>query len=85
MIKLAISRNREFFADKEGAEISNPLSLANALEKINKISKNFRLAGNPSTAHMFIINPFSYDSLVKLFSTHPSVDERVARLRKMAV
>jgi len=85
IIRLAISRNREFFADKEGAEISDPLSLANALEKISMYAKKFRIQGNPSTSHLFIVNPFSSGTLVKLFSTHPPVEERIARLRKMAV
>ncbi len=83
LVRMAISRNREFFADHEGAEISDPLDLASALEKISSHSKPIN--SNPSTSHMFIVNPFSASVLTKLFSTHPPLNERVARLRGMTM
>jgi heat shock protein HtpX len=84
LIRMAISRNNEFSADKTGASLSDPLHLASALEKIAAVAKQHPIRGNESTAHMFIVNPFS-GSFMKLFSTHPPVEERVARLRRMAV
>ncbi|MBI5347684.1 MAG: zinc metalloprotease HtpX [Candidatus Aenigmarchaeota archaeon] len=83
LVRLAISRNREFFADRGGAEISDPLELASALEKISSSGKS--LNTKPSTAHMFIVNPFSAGNVASLFSTHPPINERVARLRNMAM
>lgn len=85
LIRMAISRNREFLADKTGAAVSNPLDLASALEKIHSVAKHSPLRGNASTSHMFIVNPFSAGTMTKLFSTHPPTAERVARLRQMAV
>ncbi len=85
LVRLAISRNREFFADKEGADISNPLDLASALEKISFSAKSRPLRSNPSSSHMFIINPFSAGAIAGIFSTHPPVEARVARLRNMAI
>ena len=84
LIRMAISRNNEFSADRTGASLSNPLHLASALEKIADAAKQHPVKGNESTAHMFIINPFS-GSFTRLFSTHPPVEDRVARLRRMAV
>lgn len=84
LIRLAISRNNEFSADRTGAMLSDPLNLASALEKISSSAKNHPLRGNQSTSHLFIVNPFS-GSLTRLFSTHPPIEERVARLRSMAV
>jgi heat shock protein HtpX len=86
LLQLAISRSREFAADAGGAEISgNPLALANALEKISygNEMKPVEHAG-PATAHMFIINPLRGGGINKLFSTHPPIEERVARLRQIA-
>jgi heat shock protein HtpX len=83
LIRLAISRNREYLADKAGALISNPLKLASALEKISDSVKAKPAKGNASTAHMFIVNPFSGMSLIELFSTHPPTEKRVAALRSM--
>lgn len=85
LIRMAISRNREFLADKTGALASNPLDLANALEKIHKIAERHPIRGNESTSHLFIVNPFSAKGMSKLFSTHPPVEERIARLRQLAV
>ena len=88
IIQMAISRSREFMADKAGAEISgSPLALARALEKISLGVKSRPLAATPAhnaTAHMFIMKPFSGGGLMSLFSTHPSTEERIARLQDMA-
>ena len=86
LIQMVISRSREFIADETAARVSgNPLALAQALLKIEAWSREVPLAaGTPATAHLFIINPFSGGGLVRLFSTHPSTQERVERLRAMA-
>ena len=89
LIQMAISRSREFEADKSGGEIcGNPLSLARALEKIEYFAKNARPMEQASnaTAHMCIINPFSGagSAITKLFSTHPPTEERIARLHQQA-
>jgi heat shock protein HtpX len=86
MIQMAISRSREYLADEAGARMTNdPLALASALRKIESWSQQIPIhSGNPATAHMFIINPFTGGGIAKLFSTHPSTDERVARLEAMA-
>ena len=85
IIRMAISRTREFGADKTGAEISgNPLALASALEKIEKFSK-VPMNVNPAVSQLFISDPlkaFSGNNLSKLFSTHPPTIERVRRLRQ---
>jgi heat shock protein HtpX len=81
MIQFAISRSREFSADATGAEIAgNPYGLANALQKIDAISRRVPLHANPATAHMFIMKPFAGGAFTKLFSTHPPTAERVAAL-----
>jgi heat shock protein HtpX len=86
LIQMAISRSREFAADEHGARLSgDPLALASALRKIESWSHRIpMMAGSPATAHLFIINPFSGGGLVRLFSTHPPTEERVARLQAMA-
>jgi len=85
LIQMAISRSREYAADQAGAEISHkPLSLANALKKLEYASRRMPLEANPSTAHLFIVNPLSGKGMVNLFSTHPPIEERVARLESMA-
>ena len=86
LIQMAISRSREFVADEAGARVSgDPLALANALLKIEAWSRQMPMtAGTPATAHLFIINPFTGGGLVRLFSTHPSTEQRVERLRAMA-
>jgi heat shock protein HtpX len=85
IIRMAISRTREFGADKTGAEISgNPLALASALEKIEKYA-NVPMDVNPAVSQLFISDPlkaFSGNSFSKLFSTHPPTKERVRRLRQ---
>ncbi len=83
LIQLAISRNREYGADKTGAMMADPLKLADALEKISASAKSKPISGNSSTAHLFIINPFRAGNLAGLFSTHPSTESRVKILRAM--
>lgn len=87
LIQMAISRAREFEADKAGAEISgDPQALANALQKISRYAHqvtNQTAEAHPETAQMMIINPLSGISFDRLFSTHPSTEERVARLMEM--
>lgn len=89
LIQFAISRSREYLADERGARVSkNPQGLASALEKLSLASKRIPLEASPATAqataHMFIVNPLSGRSLMSLFSTHPSAEERIRRLRAMA-
>ncbi|GAB5046613.1 zinc metalloprotease HtpX [Thermodesulfovibrio sp. TK110] len=84
IIQLAISRAREYAADEGGAKIAgNPLYLANALRKLHYASQAIPMDANPGTAHMFIVNPLSGRSLMKLLSTHPPIEERIARLEAM--
>ena len=85
LIQMAISRSREYMADADGARFAgNPRWLANALEKLGAFAGKLPMNANPSTAHMFIVNPLSGRSLMNLFSTHPPLEERIARLRGMA-
>jgi heat shock protein HtpX len=84
LVQLAVSRQREFLADAGGAEMSgNPLSLASALKRLQTASRQIPMNASPATAHLFIVNPFSARGLAKLFSTHPPMEERVARLERM--
>jgi len=84
IIQMAISRSREYLADEGGAKVSKkPYGLAGALEKLSRASQAVPMDANPSTAHMFIVNPLTGKSLMNLFSTHPPVEERIARLRSM--
>ena len=81
MIQAAISRSREFAADAGGASITgNPYGLADALRKIDAISRRVPLDANPATAHMFIVKPFSGQGLMSLFSTHPPTEARIQAL-----
>jgi len=88
LVQMAISRAREYEADRVGAEIAGqPLWLASALERIQSSASNVLNADaerNPATAHMFIINPLAGHGMDNLFSTHPSTDKRIARLREIA-
>ncbi len=88
LVQMAISRSREYEADKLGAQISrNPLWLASALERMSVITKqvpNMAAERNPASAHMFILNPLSGARMDNLFSTHPNTENRIARLRQMA-
>jgi heat shock protein HtpX len=82
IIQMAISRSREYQADTTGAGFAgNPEGLARALEKLGAYSKRMPMQANPSTAHMFIVNPLSARSLTHMFSTHPPLEQRIARLR----
>ena len=84
IIQMAISRSREFTADATGAEIAGtPDGLANALQKLESAAQRIPMQVNPATASLFIMNPLSGGGVMKLFSTHPSTQERVARLRNM--
>ncbi len=85
LIQMAISRSREYQADATGAKIcGNPLWLASALKKLDVASKRIPLDANPATAHMFIVNPLRGGGMASLFSTHPPMDDRIARLEKLA-
>jgi heat shock protein HtpX len=87
LVQSAISRSREFEADRAGAEITGrPLWLAGALEKIERAARgteNAEADANPATAHMFIVNPL-HSGMAGLFASHPPTEERIARLRAMA-
>jgi heat shock protein HtpX len=88
LVQMAISRAREFEADRSGAILSGrPLWLASALERIETSAErieNPEAEANPATAHMFIVNPLHGGGLSGLFSSHPSTEERIARLKVMA-
>jgi len=82
LVQMAISRSREYHADALGASYTgSPEGLAGALEKLGAYSKRLPMPSNPNTAHMFIVNPLSAGKLTHLFSTHPPLEERIARLR----
>ncbi len=84
VIQLAISRTREFEADAKGAKIcGNPMALASALSKLERAANATRADVNPSTAHMFIVNPLRGKAMASLFSTHPPTEERIKRLSAM--
>lgn len=85
LIQMAISRSREYDADKGGAEVSgNPLFLAGALRKLEMANRQIPMEGaTPATAHMFIVNPLTGGGLMSLFSTHPPIEERIKRLESM--
>jgi heat shock protein HtpX len=86
LIQMAISRSREYGADRGGAEISgNPLHLAGALKKLEMANRQIpMMQATEATAHMFIVNPLTGGGLMSLFSTHPPIEERVRRLEAMA-
>ncbi|HUJ99774.1 MAG TPA: zinc metalloprotease HtpX [Stellaceae bacterium] len=88
LVQMAISRTREYEADRRGAEISgDPQSLASALRKIEMLARRTMVPDaerNPATAHLFIVNPLHGASLASLFATHPATEERVRRLEAMA-
>jgi heat shock protein HtpX len=85
LIQMAISRSREYHADASGARIcGNPLALAGALRKLQQAATMMPMQeATPSTSHLFIVNPLAGASLLKLFSTHPPMEERIARLEAM--
>jgi len=84
LIQMAISRSREYLADEGGAHLAHPLSLAKALGKLDMAAQRNPMEANPSTAHMFIVNPLTGGGVLSLFSTHPPIEERIARLEEMA-
>ncbi|MGX9143187.1 zinc metalloprotease HtpX [Mesorhizobium sp. 128a] len=88
IVQMAVSRTREYEADRRGAEIvGNPLWLASALDKIARGAERIRnpdAERNPATAHLFIINPLHGERMDSLFSTHPNTDNRIAALQEMA-
>jgi heat shock protein HtpX len=84
LIQMAISRSREYQADKTGAEIcGNPMWLASALRKLDMASKRVTVDASPATAHMFIVNPLRGGGMASLFSTHPPMEERISRLEAL--
>ncbi len=86
IVQMAISRSREFAADAGGARITgNPRYLASALRKLQTASERIPMNTNPATSHLFIVNPLSGRQVAKLFSTHPPVEERIARLESMGL
>lgn len=86
LIQMAVSRSREFMADEAGAKLcGQPLSLADALRKLDSGARMLPMQdARPATAHMFIVNPLTASGLLQLFSTHPPMEERIARLERMA-
>jgi heat shock protein HtpX len=86
LIQLAVSRSREYLADETGARIcGRPLALASALRKLDSASRMLPMQeARPATAHMFIVNPLTAGGLMQLFSTHPPMEDRIARLEQMA-
>lgn len=84
LVQMAISRSREYMADEGGAHLAHPLSLAKALGKLEMASQRIPMQANPSTAHLFIVNPLRGGGVLSLFSTHPPIEERIARLEEMA-
>jgi len=85
IVQMAISRSREYAADYAGAKMCHkPLSLASALGRLDQSVRAFPMqGGNPSTAHLFIVNPFKGNGLTNLFSTHPPMEERIRRLEQL--
>jgi heat shock protein HtpX len=85
LIQMAISRSREYGADAGGAKLcGNPLYLASALRKLERGAEMIPMEAQPSTAHMFIVNPLTGGGLMSLFRTHPPTEQRIARLEAMA-
>jgi len=85
MVQMAISRQREYMADRASAEISHkPLALASALKKLHDRSRKIPLKANPASAHLFIVNPLTKKDMTALFSTHPPLEERIACLENYA-
>ncbi len=84
LIQMAISRTREYSADATSAQYTGgPFGLVSALQKLETYSKRIPMDASPATAHMFIIQPFTGSALLRLFSTHPSTEQRIARLMAM--
>jgi heat shock protein HtpX len=86
LVQLAVSRAREFQADATGARLAGRTwGLSKALEKLEMAKQVVPMDANPATAHLFIVNPLSGQALMRLFSTHPPIEERIARLRAMRI
>lgn len=86
LIQMAVSRSREYQADASGARLTrNPMGLASALARLGQAARTMPMDANPATAHLFIVNPLRGQALVNLFSTHPPLEDRIARLRAMRV
>jgi heat shock protein HtpX len=86
LVQMAVSRAREFQADATGAQLAGRTwGLSKALEKLQMAQQVAPMDANPATAHLFIVNPLSGRALMNLFSTHPPLEERIARLRAMRV
>jgi len=86
LVQLAVSRAREFQADATGARLAGrSWGLTKALEKLEMAKQAVPMDANPATAHLFIVNPLSGQALMRLFSTHPPIEERIARLRAMRI
>lgn len=84
LIQMAISRSREYDADAASAKyVGSPYPLIGGLQKLETYSKRIPMDASPATAHLFIIKPFTGQSLMRLFSTHPSTEDRIARLQAM--
>lgn len=84
LIQMAISRSREYIADQDAAELNhNPYGLASALEKLGTYTKRIPMHVSQQTAHMFIVSPLSGKGFASIFSTHPPLEDRIARLREM--
>lgn len=84
LVQLAISRSREYLADEGGARlVGNPRYLASALHKLHLGVERAPMHANPATAHMFIVNPLRGDGVMRFFSTHPPMEERIRRLMNM--
>ena len=84
LIQMAVSRSREYQADASGAKLThNPEGLASALGKLGQATKMIPMDANPATAHLFIVNPLNGRALMNLFSTHPPLEDRIERLRRM--
>ena len=85
LIQMAISRRREYMADAAGAEYcGDPLALAGALNNLDAYSRHIAMHANPATENMFIVSPLSGDTMRRMFSTHPPMEERIANLQEMA-
>ncbi|WP_027177677.1 zinc metalloprotease HtpX [Maridesulfovibrio bastinii] len=85
LVQMAISRSREYLADETGARISHdPKALAGALYKLDATARNRPMNAAPATENMFIVNPFSGGNMANWFSTHPPIEDRIARLNSMA-
>src|SRR6266581_865179 len=86
LVQMAVSRSREYQADATGARVAGkPWGLAKALEKLQMAQQVTPMEANPATAHLFIVNPLSGRAFMNLFSTHPPIEDRIARLRAMRV